>query len=93
MDLLKNVTATGSAVTWPGGTGHFSAVCAGWNGATATLQFLGPDGTTWIPLGADTTLSANGSALFQCQPGQIRVAISTATPSAGVYASANRVRD
>lgn len=93
MQLLSNETATGASINWPGGTGHFVAVCSGWNGATATLQFRGPDGSTWVPMGADTTLAANGTGLFECQPGSIRVAISGAVPSAGVYASVNRVRN
>lgn len=92
MDLLSNATATGAAAIWPGGTGHFAAVASAWNGASATLQFLGPDGATWIPMGVDTTLAANGTGLFQCQPGKIRVAISGGPPTA-VYATANRVRD
>lgn len=88
--LLSNASATGIGKTWPGGTGHF-AVVGTFGGATVTLQVLGPDGATWLPVSADTTLSAAGMGIFQCAPGQIRAAISGGPPS-GIYASAERVR-
>jgi hypothetical protein len=87
--LASNASATGKAVNWPGGPGTFTAV-ATWGGGTVKLQLLGPDGSSWIDAGTDTTLTANGGGNFELPPGQsIRVSIATAT---GVYASASPTR-
>jgi hypothetical protein len=86
--LLSNASATGSPVVWGGGLGIFD--CAGtFGGATVTLQFLGPDGSTWIAMGSDTTLSAAGGALFTFRPGKIRAAVSGGAPS-GLFATAEQ---
>lgn len=82
--LLSNASATGSPVQWSGGKGVFSAV-ATWGGGNVQLQYLGPDGTTWLNVGA--ALTANGLAPFELPPGRIRAAVTTAT---GVYADANQ---
>lgn len=83
-------TSTGSAMSWPGGAGTFGATCAGWNGANLSLQFQPPggDGTTWVAVGVDTSISANGGGNFNLPPCQIRAAISGAVPSSNVFASA-----
>jgi hypothetical protein len=83
LDLLANASATGASMTWRGGKGSFLVRAASYG--TVTLQFLGPDGTTWIAAGSDTTLTADGGGNFELPPGQIRAAISGAT---GVYAKA-----
>jgi len=88
--LLSNASATGSAAQWGGGAGVFSA-CGTFSGATVTLQFLGPDGSTWVAVGSDTTLTANGGGGFVLPPGQIRAAISGGPPS-GMYAQAEQVK-
>jgi hypothetical protein len=82
--LQDAASATGNGVTfaWPGGTGEFAAVATVWNGASCTLSKLGPDGATYIPLGADTTLAANGVAIFTCAAGSLRAVISGANPTA-----------
>jgi hypothetical protein len=49
------------------------------------LQFLGPDGVTWIDVGTDTTLTAQGGAGFVLAPCPIRAAVSGGPPS-GIYA-------
>lgn len=90
MMLLSNASATGSAVQWGGGTGVFTCVGT-FGGGTVTLQFLGPDESTWVTMGFDTTLTANGSGMFTCPPGKIRAAVSGGTPSA-LYANAEQVR-
>jgi hypothetical protein len=87
--LASNASATGAAVAWPGGSGTFIA-SATFGGGTVKLQFLGPDGSTWIDCGTDTTLTAAGGGNFELPPGQqIRVNIATAT---AVYASAAPTR-
>ena len=84
-------TATGAAQDWPGGQGIFVVSCTTFNGATIKLQFLGPDGATWIDAGAAATLTSSGAGVFNLHPCKIRCAVTTAVPSTGVWAQANRV--
>lgn len=90
--LLNKETATGAAVQWPGGKGTFHLVCGGYNGATCTLQRLGPDGATWTAVGASTTVTADALVNIELGEGPIRVVISAAVPSAGVYASVSGIK-
>ena len=77
-------STTMQTVLWVGGPGTFSAE-ATFGGGTITLQVLSGNGT-WIAVGTDTTLTANGIAGFILPKGaQIRVLIATAT---AVYAYA-----
>ena len=87
--LLSNASATGTAQAWPGGYGVFTAAGT-FGGSTVTFQFLGPDATTWIAVGSDTTLTAAGGGAFLLPPGTIRAAVSGGTPSA-LYAQADPV--
>lgn len=82
-ELLNNASATGSAARWNGGRGVFSAV-ATWGGGNVQLQYLGPNGSTWLNVGS--ALTADGLAAFELPPGQIRAAVTTAT---AVYARAD----
>ena len=88
--LLNNATATGAAVQWDGGIGAFSAAGT-FSGATITLQWLGPDGTTYLTVGADTTLTSAGAGGFVLPPCKIR-ALVTGGPPSGMYAAADKVR-
>ncbi|HVO01489.1 MAG TPA: hypothetical protein VMT54_04770, partial [Candidatus Cybelea sp.] len=83
LTLISNGSATGPWTTWRGGSGTFEAVGT-FNGGTVRLQKLGPDGTTPIDVGTDTTLTAAGGGNFQLPPSQIRAAV-TGSPSA-IYA-------
>lgn len=91
--LFTNQAGTavnGTAQKWYGGRGVF--VAAGtFDGATVKLQFLGPDGVTWIDAGAATTLTAVGAGVFELPHGQIRGAITAGTSPVGIYARADRV--
>jgi hypothetical protein len=87
--LLSNASATGAWKAWDGGTGVFSVVGT-FSGATVTLQFQGPDGSTAIDVGTSTTLTAAGAGGFVLPSGSIRAAIS-GSPS-GIYAQAEKVR-
>lgn len=86
-----NTTIAPGSGQWPGGRGFFTAV-ATFGGGSVTLQYLGPDNTTWLvaqqPDATDATLAASGGVLFELPPGQIRAAVVTAT---AVYARADRV--
>lgn len=84
--LLSNASATGSAVQWGGGRGVFS-LAGTVSGATITLQYLGPDATTWLT-GA-TALTAAGLVAFELPPGRIRALVAAGTPS-GLYANADQ---
>lgn len=88
--LLANASANGDWVQWEGGTGVFT-VAGTFGGATVTLEFLGPDGSTEIAMGMDTTLTAAGGGGFVYPPGRIRAAVSGGAPS-GLYAQAEKVR-
>ena len=88
--LLSNASATGSAAAWPGGKGVF-ALAGTVGGATITLQYLGPDGSTWLTAATATTLTAVGLGVFELPNGQIRALVAAGTPS-GLYASAEPVK-
>lgn len=90
LELITNGTATGSAVHWPGGEGTFSVVGT-FSGATIKLQYLGPDGSTWMDAGADATLTAAGGCNFTLASGSIRASVSGGPPS-GVYATATEAK-
>lgn len=89
VELLSNASATGSGKNWPGGEGAF-LVAGTFGGATVTLQVLGPDGSTWLDVGADAALTAAGAVGFTLPPGTIRAAVASGSPS-GLYALAVRV--
>ena len=88
--LSSNASATGQAQVWQGGIGVFS--CVGfWAGATATLQFQGPDGATWVTAGNATTLTANGGGVFYLYSTNIQVAITNAGTGTSITCSAGVV--
>lgn len=88
MDLLSNASATGARVIWSGGPGIFKAAGT-FGGATVSLEYLAPDSTTWVAMGADTTLTAAGGGQFTSDPGPIRASVTGGAPS-GLYATANQ---
>lgn len=65
--LLADGDETGSWVDWPGGEGVF-AVEGTWGGATASLEFSLDGGSTAIPAGSESELTAettsDGAAHF-----------------------------
>jgi hypothetical protein len=79
-----NYPATPGYVDWEGGDGAFM-VAGTVGGGTYTLQMQCPDGSTWVALGAATTLTAAGAAGFTAPAGRLRVAV---TGSAGASAKA-----
>lgn len=84
--LLNNASATGAPAQWGGGKGLFTAV-ATWGGGNVQLQYMGPDGATWLNVGAAVT--ANGIQNFELAPGLIRAAVTTATAA---YAQAEQTK-
>jgi hypothetical protein len=94
--LIQAGTATSAGQQWPGGRGQFVVVATTFDNEKVTLEFLGPDGSTWLPVidsaGNEVELSQNGSALFELPPCTIRAAVSTGGGSpAGIYAAASRI--
>lgn len=95
-NLLSNASATGGYVRWEGGVGVLT-VAGTFGGAVATLEYLGPDNTTALPVtamaddGTQTTVSlaAAGMIGFMLPPGQIRCTLTGGAPS-GIYATAAR---
>lgn len=87
--LLSNASATGSAVMWNGGRGQLQ-VSGTFGGATVTLQILGPDGATYLSVGADAALTDVGVVNFDLPPGLIRAHVASGSPSA-LYALVSSV--
>jgi hypothetical protein len=85
---------TGGAVSnglidCPGGIMVFAAAGT-FNGATINLQFLGPDGSTLITAGTQTTLTAAGAGVAYLPPCQVQATV-TGGPPSGIIASLARV--
>ena len=78
--LIEAGSATGAARPWDGGRGQFTAV-GSFAGATVSLEVLGPDGATWIPVGPDVRLVTAGVGNFELPAGSIRAAVSGGSPS------------
>lgn len=85
--ILEDASATSEPLKWVGGRGTFEAVAGVWG--TVTLEYLSPDDSTWVAMGSDTTLIANGGGVFTIGPGTLRAAVSGAT---GVYAIIHRAK-
>lgn len=89
--LLSNSNAAGAGATqtWPGGVGVFAA-SGKLDGGSVKLQFLGPDGVTWIDAGPDTMLRAPGAGVFTLPAGASIRAFSAPAPgvAVGFYATA-----
>lgn len=69
---------TGESFPWSVGRGQFTTQGT-WDGATVTFQRSRDGGTTWLPVGDDTTMTANGIANFEISSdSDIRAVISSA---------------
>lgn len=88
--LLTNASATGAQAVWPGGIGLFSCIGT-FGGATVSLQFVGPDQSTLITAGTNTTLTAAGAGVFYLPPCRVQATVTGGAPS-GLYASVDRVQ-
>jgi len=85
--LITNAAVTGAAVAWPGGKGFFS-VCGTLTGCTVALQFLGPDGTTWLAVPSVSTVATAIGIAFALPQCMIKATLTGGSP-AGVYAAAD----
>lgn len=86
--LIKNgsTTTPGGGVSWMGGKGLWVAVGT-FGGSTLNLQFLGPDGQTWVTL---NSLGAPGQVEFDLSVCNIRTQVVGGPPS-GIYSYVNRI--
>lgn len=86
LSLMNGGTGTGIPKEWPGGEGVFMARS---NGGTVTLQYKLPGSPdVWVPVGDDTTLSANGGGFFVMPPEVLLRVVSTGSAT---YATARQV--
>lgn len=81
--LLNNAAATGPAVKVGGGSYIFDVVGT-FGGATAKLQRLASNDSTWLDVGTDATFTANGQTLVTLGSGKYRVNVSGGSPT-GLY--------
>lgn len=78
--LLSNATATGQQAQLPGGRYIWTVNASNWNGATASLQSVGADGTTLMTA---TSLTADGNAeVIVGQDAKVQVTITGGPPTA-----------
>lgn len=77
------ISADSDEFEWQGGKGSFLAKATG--AGTITLQVKLPDDTTYVAVGTDTTLTANGGGNFELPRCRLKVAVSGFT---NVYARA-----
>jgi hypothetical protein len=92
LHMLVNASVSETyPVDWPGGVGVFSVVGT-FTGCTVTLEFLGPDGVTYLPAGSATTLTSAGAGVFYLPHRLIIAVISGGSPS-GIYAEAGLVQN
>jgi hypothetical protein len=83
--------ATGNLYDCPGGIMVIAAVATAWGGATATLNMLGPDGVTLLPVSAtQSTFTANGVGTIYLPPCQIQMVVTGGPPTA-LFVSIARV--
>lgn len=81
------ISATTAAFMLTGGQYMALACCeSGWNGGSAVLNILGPDGVTW--LSAINTLTADGGGVLDVPPGQYQWAL---TGLVNAYVSLTRI--
>ena len=83
MAQITQLVTSGTVATdgaWDGGTGKLIGASSNWNSATAKLQYLAPDASTWVDVDT-TTLSANEMYSFQLPAGRVRMVV-TGIPTA-----------
>lgn len=83
--LLSNEAATGAPVEVPRGRYAYS-VDGTFGGATVTLTMLGPDGSSYVSVGDDAALTAEGAVEVALPAGTVKALVASGTPSA-LYAS------
>lgn len=92
VSLISNGTAsTASGLSVSPGR-YAYAVDGTFSGATVTLSMLSPDGSSYISVGSDAALTAEGAVLVELPYCKVK-AIVTGGPPSGIYASLTRIGD
>ena len=87
-DLVSNMNAAGttpSVLVEKNPYYIFSCVATAWNGASAQLQVLGPDGVTWV-MGGVPAVTSNGNQQVSIGAGSLVQVVVTGNPT-GLYAN------
>lgn len=79
LTLLSSSTGEGSSQKWNGGRLCFQVKADSWGGGTVSLQMCMPDQTTWVAVGTDTTLMADGIGGAELPICLVRAVATTAT--------------
>lgn len=87
--LIDDAAATGDPVAVAPGR-YCYAVDGTFSGATVTLKLLGPDGSSYISVGSDAALTAEGAVLVDLPACTVRAEVSGGPPS-NIHASLERV--
>lgn len=88
--LLENndpVSGFSEPQLWPGGKGVFSVIGT-FDGGQVGLEYLGPDGLSYIPV-PNGTVTTNSGFAFELPPAQIRASVSGSATN--IYAAAERI--
>jgi hypothetical protein len=73
----SNIAATTAGKPLVGG--QYGVSCIGTGFGTVDLQVLGPDGSTWVNVGASTNFAADGFASVFLPACTARIAVTTTT--------------
>ena len=78
--LIDNETGAfvSKEVQWPGGPGLFESTSVA-NGQVVTIERLGGDGATWVPIGDLMPLTGNGVVNFDLDRCTIRADMASGT--------------
>lgn len=68
-EAIVGADAQSAVIAWGGGLGTYAAWGSDFDTGTYTLQVSYDNGTTWIAVGSDTTLTAAGHGNFDLPPG------------------------
>lgn len=90
--LLSNAVATGNPYKVIAGGLYALSVVATWNGSTAKLQILGPDGATYQDIDAALSFTANGIQGVDLPGGCTVKMVVSGGPPAAMYANLGLVR-
>ncbi len=79
----QTADGSSSAQTWEGGLGHMF-VSGTFDSCTVDLEVSPDDGTTWVAVGGDASLTAAGCVSFELNPCKVRLTVSSAGASTSI---------
>jgi hypothetical protein len=80
----SNLYSSASATTSPvfmlkGGKYAVSCTAGTWGSGSVTLEYLGPDGATYLAVSTGATFAANGYTVVDLPPGDYKWVVASAT--------------